>query len=77
MLYCHPGGAMTVEIVDGPLKVAKVSKPRYRTVRKDGKTFRVRVVSADSPSFGAEFQSAFAANVKRARTANRQVGDND
>ncbi|MAF61562.1 MAG: hypothetical protein CL680_08880 [Blastomonas sp.] len=68
---------MAVEIVDGPLTVKAVSKPRYRTVRKDGKSFRVRVVSADSPSFGSEFQSAFAANVRRARAENRQLDSDD
>lgn len=68
---------MTVEIVDGPLDGSKPGKARYRVVHKDGQTFRVRVVSADSPSFGADFQSAFAANVRRARTANRQIGDSD
>lgn len=71
------GGAMTFEIVDGPLDASKAGRPRYRTVRKDGKEFRVRVVSADSSSFGADFQSAFAANVRRARAANRQLGDSD
>lgn len=64
---------MTVEIVDGPLTPDKAAKARYRTVRKDGETFRVRIVDADSPTFGADFQSAFKANVRRIRRDDRTL----
>lgn len=57
---------MTIEMVDGPL-TGKAGKARYRTVRADGEQFRVRVVDADSPSFGADFEAAFRANVRRIR----------
>ncbi|ARR55764.1 MULTISPECIES: hypothetical protein [Sphingomonadales] len=58
-------------IVDGPLPSGKPSKPKYRTARMDGDVVRVRVVDADSPDFGADFEAAFRANVRRARQDNR------
>jgi hypothetical protein len=60
--------------VDGPLKPGKPSKPRYRTAERDGESIRLRVIDADSPTFAADFQASFAANVRRARTENRLVG---
>jgi len=64
---------MEVIFVDGPLDPGKPSKPRYRTALRDGRTVRVRVVDADSPSFGADFQASFKANVRRAREENRAL----
>jgi hypothetical protein len=62
-----------IEIIDGPLPAAKPSKARYRTARMDGNVVRVRVVDADSPTFGADFEAAFRANVRRARQHNRAL----
>jgi hypothetical protein len=62
---------MKVEIVEGPVSAGAVSKPKYRTARSDGASIRVRIVDADSPSFGADFEAAFKANVRRARRENR------
>ena len=65
---------MEVVIVDGPLERSKAGKPRYRTARAAGeKAMRVRVVDADSPTFGADFEAAFKANVRRARRENRAL----
>lgn len=61
---------MKIEIVQGGLSDGKPAKPRYRTASNDGERFRVRVVDADSPTFGADFLSAFRANVRRARQEN-------
>lgn len=61
---------MKIEIVDGPLDVGTPAKARYRTAQVDGAKLRVRVVDADSPSFGADFASAFRANVRRIRREN-------
>jgi len=61
--------------VDGPLKPGKPSKPRYRTAERDGTRVRLRIVDADSPTFAADFQASFAANVRRARNENRVVDD--
>lgn len=61
--------------VDGTLKPGKPSKPRYRTAERDGERVRLRVVDADSPTFAADFQASFAANVRRARLENRAVSD--
>jgi len=65
---------MTVEIVEGPIDAGRPSKPRYRTAQLDGKAVKLRVIDADSPSFGADFQASFKANVRRAREENRALG---
>lgn len=67
---------MKIEIIDGPLKVGPAGKPRFRTATKDGKTVRLRIIDADSPRFAADLQSAFAANVRRARSENRELKKN-
>jgi hypothetical protein len=59
--------------VDRPLEQGKPGKAKYRTVQRDGQQVRLRVVDADSPKFAAEFQAAFAANVRRARRENRAL----
>ena len=64
---------MKIDIVEGPLDAGAPGKPRYRTVRADGKTMKVRIVDADSPSFAADFGAAFRENVRRARRANRAL----
>lgn len=61
------------EFVDRPLTAGKVSKPRYRTAFDGERRVRVRVVDSDSPTFGADFESAFRANVRRARADNRAL----
>lgn len=65
-----------VVVVDGPLDPGKPGKPKYRTVERDGKRVRLRVVDADSPRFTADFHASFAANVRRARRENRAL-END
>ena len=62
-----------VVVVEGPLDTGKPSKPKYRTVERDGTRVRLRVVDADSPRFAADFQASFAANVRRARAENRAL----
>lgn len=62
-----------VVVVKGPLDPGKPGKPKYRTVQRDGKRVRLRVVDADSPRFTADFHSSFAANVRRARRENRAL----
>ena len=64
---------MKFEIVEGPIADGKAGKPRYRTAHVDGAPLRVRVVDADSPSFGADFAAAFSANVRRVRRDNRAL----
>lgn len=65
---------MKLEVVEGPIKSGKrPSRPKFRTAKSGEITVRVRIIDADSPTFGAEFQDAFAANVRRARKANKQV----
>ncbi len=61
--------------VDGALDLGKPGKPRFRTVQKEGKRLRLRVIDADSPSFAADFQASFAANVRRARRENRAADE--
>lgn len=61
--------------VEGPLDPGKPGKVKYRTVERDGKRVRLRVVDADSPRFAADFRASFAANVKRARQENRALDD--
>jgi len=60
--------------VDGPLESGKPARPRYRVAERDGERVRLRVIDADSPTFAADFQASFAANVRRARLENRAVG---
>jgi hypothetical protein len=64
---------MTLKIVDRPVTGEKSAKPRYRTAVSDGQSIRVRIVDADSPTFGADFASAFRANVRRVRQENRML----
>lgn len=66
-------GERTIVEVNGKPDPGRPSKPRYRTVQRNGETVRLRVVDADSPRFAADFQAAFAANVRRARRENRDV----
>lgn len=66
---------MKVDIVDGPIDLGKPGKPKYRTVHKDGKVVKLRVVDADSPHFAAEFESSFRASVRKAREENRALKD--
>lgn len=67
-----PRQVRVIEVV-GPLDVGKPGKPKFRTAKKDGKRVRLRVIDADSPSFAADFQASFAANVRRARSENRAL----
>lgn len=64
---------MKVQLVDGPINPGKAGKARYRTVRKDGRSIRFRVIDADSPDFAADFHASFAASVRRARDDNRKL----
>ena len=64
---------MKIDIVDGPIDLGKPGKPKYRTVRHDGKLVKLRVVDADSPRFGAEFEASFRASVRKAREENRAI----
>ena len=64
---------MKVEIIDGPLKVQKAGKPKFRTARANGHVIKVRVVDADSDAFGSEFFEACKASVRRARKDNREL----
>ena len=64
---------MEVVIVDGPVNAGKARKPKYRTASREGRSVRLRVVDADSPSFAADFQESFKANVRRAREENRAL----
>ncbi|MEA3030804.1 MAG: hypothetical protein QOG13_2129 [Sphingomonadales bacterium] len=64
---------MKVVLVDGPLDPGKPSKAKYRTVERDGKRVRLRVVDADSPRFTADFHASFAANVRRVRDESRAL----
>jgi hypothetical protein len=62
-----------VVVVQGPLDLGRPSKPKFRIAHRDGKRVQLRVVDADSPTFGADFAKSFAANVRRARSENRNV----
>jgi hypothetical protein len=62
-----------VVFVEGPIDPGKPSKPKYRTVERDGNRVKLRMINADSPRFAADFQAAFAANVRRARRENREL----
>ncbi len=59
--------------VDQPVTGGKRAKPRYRKAFDGERHVRVRVVDADSPTFGADFESAFRANVRRIRADNRRI----
>ena len=61
---------MKVTIVDGPVTSDKAAKPRYRDAHLDGERLRVRVLDAESPTFGVDFEAAFRANVRRIRKEN-------
>jgi hypothetical protein len=69
--------SMEIVIVDGPLTSGQSGKPKYRTARAKGRSIRVRVVDADSPTFGADFEAAFKASVRRVRQDNRALGTKD
>lgn len=64
---------MKIDIVDGPIDLGRPGKPKYRTVHQDGKVVKLRVVDADSPLFGAEFEASFRASVRKAREENRAI----
>ncbi|OAH45275.1 hypothetical protein AX777_07140 [Sphingobium yanoikuyae] len=64
-----------IELVDGPLDTGKPSKPKFRTVRKDGQIVKLRIVDADSPNFSADLTASFQANIRRARKENREIED--
>ena len=64
---------MTLKIVDRPVTGEKSAKPRFRIASNDGESIRVRIVDADSPTFGADFTSAFRDNVRRVRKENRML----
>lgn len=64
---------MKVEIVKDGIDAGQPGKARYRTVEADGAPMRVRVIDADSPSFAADFQAAFRANVRRIRREGRAL----
>lgn len=64
---------MRIDIIDGPVDAGTPGTPRYRTVRSGGKTMKVRIVDADSPTFAADFGAAFSENVRRARRDNRAL----
>jgi hypothetical protein len=68
----HPSNRTVVE-VNGKAGRIRPPKARYRTVQRDGEIVKLRVVDADSPNFAADFQAAFAANVRRARRENRAL----
>ncbi|HEX8484237.1 hypothetical protein [Sphingomonas sp.] len=64
---------MKLEIVDSPVTGEKAAKARYRIAMVDGEPIRIRVVNADSPTFGADFAAAFRENVRRLRRENRML----
>lgn len=64
---------MKLVIVDGPVNAGKARKAKYRMASRDGRSVRLRVVDADSPSFGADFLDSFKANVRHARQENRAL----
>ena len=65
--------SMKPRIVTGPLTDGTPAKAKYRIARSNGTSMKVRIVDADSPTFGADFQAAFAENVRRARRENRAI----
>ncbi|WP_326524323.1 hypothetical protein [Sphingomonas sp.] len=64
---------LTIKIVDGPLSEDAPAKAKYRVAQADSGAMKVRIVDADSPTFGADFRAAFAENVRRARRENRAL----
>lgn len=62
-----------VKLVVGPLDAGRPGRARYRTVERDGKRVRLRIVDVDGPRFAADFQASFTASVKRARKENRAL----
>jgi hypothetical protein len=68
---------MKIDIVDGPIDLGKPGKAKYRTVHKDGRAVKLRVIDADSPQFAAEFLASFRASVRKAREENRAIKDKD
>ncbi|WP_420146307.1 hypothetical protein [Sphingobium sp.] len=68
---------MKVDIVDGPIDIGKPGKPQYRTVHKDEKMAKLRVVDVDSPKVGAECPASFKAGVRKAREENRVIKAKD
>ncbi len=64
---------LKVNIVDGPLCDGTPARAKYRLARSDNGDVRVRIVDADSPTFGADFCAAFAENVRRVRRDNKAV----
>jgi hypothetical protein len=67
----------TIKRVKGPLDPGSAGPVRYRTVVRDGKAIRLRVLDADSPNFTAQFQRAFRSNVRAARRENRALTKTD
>lgn len=61
------------QFVDAPVTGGKHGKPRFRIAFDGERRVRVRVVDADSPTFGSDFEAAFRANVRRARADNRRL----
>lgn len=61
------------EFIEQPVTGGKKSKPRYRIATDGERRVRVRVVDADSETFGSDFEAAFRANVRRVRADNRRL----
>lgn len=62
-----------IVVLGDRVTLGKPSKAKFRTARRDGKSVRLRVIDADSPTFAADFLASFAANVRRARIENREA----
>lgn len=60
--------------VDQPVTSGKQTKAKFRIANDGEQRLRVRIVDAESPTFGSDFESAFRANVRRARADNRRLG---
>jgi hypothetical protein len=67
--------ARKITVVEGPLDPGAPARARYRTVEVDGRPVKLRILDADSPSFTADLTASFAANVRQARSENRQLGE--
>lgn len=63
--------------VSGPIDPGKGGKPQFRTLIKDGKHVRVRVIDANGADFAAQFLSSFRSNVRKARKENRSLADSN
>lgn len=59
--------------VEAPMDQQKPGKPQFRTVVKDGRRVRIRVIDANSPDFTAQLTSAFRGNVRKARKENQAL----